>query len=201
MDLDERDDVTKVLANNPNLLILDEPTNHLDIASREALESALREYKGTVLVASHDRYLLDAIADEIIEIKDGTFTHFLGNYSRYREKTQPAPEPSAPVNRSKQPEPVKARPMSTLRQLEKQLRDLNKRQKELEGEIERTEARMHELTEALGNEENYRNGSAKDLSAEYEGLNTRLHSDYAEWEKVSEEIMVVEGELGEVGRS
>ena len=78
--------LAKVLATRPNLLLLDEPTNHLDIASREALEDALRSFNGTVLVASHDRYLLDAVTHEIVEIKDGEFTPYLGNYTRYHEK-------------------------------------------------------------------------------------------------------------------
>ncbi len=82
--------LAKVLAGSPNLLLLDEPTNHLDITSREALEDALRAFNGTVLVASHDRYLLDAITDEVVEIKDGRATRYLGNYTYYREKVQAA---------------------------------------------------------------------------------------------------------------
>ncbi len=80
--------LAKVLAQSPNLLLLDEPTNHLDIRSREALEEALRTYGGTVLVASHDRYLLDTVADEILEIAEGASAVYPGNYTNYMEKAR-----------------------------------------------------------------------------------------------------------------
>jgi len=76
--------LAKILANHPKLLILDEPTNHLDIRSREALEGALRSFDGTVIVASHDRSLLDAVSSDIIEIKDCNWKRFYGNYTDYK---------------------------------------------------------------------------------------------------------------------
>jgi ATP-binding cassette subfamily F protein 3 len=68
----------------PNLLILDEPTNHLDLDSREALAQMLREYDGTLLLISHDRYLLDQVTNRTLEIKDGQVTLFEGTYGEYR---------------------------------------------------------------------------------------------------------------------
>lgn len=70
----------------PNLLLLDEPTNHLDIVSREALEEALDEFPGTVLVVSHDRYFMNRIAGRIWEVRNGGLTSFLGHYDDYRER-------------------------------------------------------------------------------------------------------------------
>lgn len=69
----------------PNLLLLDEPTNHLDIAAREALESVLQEFPGSILFVSHDRYFVDALADKLWVIEDGTVKEFEGNYTEYME--------------------------------------------------------------------------------------------------------------------
>ena len=67
-----------------NLLVLDEPTNHMDIASREAIEDALDEFRGTIVLVSHDRYLMDAVADRVLEIADRTLLAYDGNFSEYR---------------------------------------------------------------------------------------------------------------------
>jgi ATP-binding cassette subfamily F protein 3 len=77
--------LAKLIYSKANVLMLDEPTNHLDIASREALESALDEYQGTILTVSHDRYFLDKIATEILHFKDSTVNHHLGGYSDFHE--------------------------------------------------------------------------------------------------------------------
>ncbi|MBC8077652.1 MAG: ABC-F family ATP-binding cassette domain-containing protein, partial [Chloroflexales bacterium] len=66
-----------------NLLVMDEPTNHLDIGAREALETVLREYRGSILFVSHDRYFIDAVADTIWMVGDGTISSFAGNFSEY----------------------------------------------------------------------------------------------------------------------
>ena len=78
--------LAKLLISPCNLLILDEPTNHLDIVSKEVLESALREYGGTILFVSHDRYFINVIANRILDLKDGRFTDYPGNYDYYLEK-------------------------------------------------------------------------------------------------------------------
>ncbi|MEK8130393.1 ABC-F family ATP-binding cassette domain-containing protein [Paenibacillus filicis] len=75
-----------LILDKPNLLLLDEPTNHLDIASREALEEALEEFPGTVLVISHDRYLINRLADRIWELNQGQLTSHLGSFDEYRMK-------------------------------------------------------------------------------------------------------------------
>ncbi|WP_337383407.1 ABC-F family ATP-binding cassette domain-containing protein [Acidaminococcus timonensis] len=74
------------LVNSPDLLILDEPTNHLDIVMSEWLEKYLREFRGGVLVISHDRAFLDNVVDDILEMEGGTLHRFKGNYSRYLEQ-------------------------------------------------------------------------------------------------------------------
>ena len=69
-----------------NFLILDEPTNHIDIDTREMLEESLREFTGTILFVSHDRYFINKIATSIIEIKNKNITKYIGNYDDYHEK-------------------------------------------------------------------------------------------------------------------
>ena len=76
----------KILLESPDILLLDEPTNHLDMDSIEWLEAFLREYSGTVLLISHDRYFLDHTVNKIIEIEDGESNIFIGNYSYYVEE-------------------------------------------------------------------------------------------------------------------
>lgn len=78
----------KLLLLEPDLLILDEPTNHLDLASIQWLETYLSNYKGSVLIVSHDRYFLDRIAEKVVEIDHGKATVFTGNYSAYAEKKE-----------------------------------------------------------------------------------------------------------------
>src|SRR5690606_22755281 len=78
--------LAKLLFQPANLLLLDEPTNHLDVGSKEVLEEALVAFEGSVVVASHDRYLLDRVATKILEIDRGVARLYLGNYSAYRAR-------------------------------------------------------------------------------------------------------------------
>ncbi|MEM9153857.1 MAG: ABC-F family ATP-binding cassette domain-containing protein [Cyanobacteria bacterium P01_F01_bin.33] len=78
--------LAKMLLEPVNLLILDEPTNHLDIPAKETLETALKNYEGTVLIASHDRYFLSQVANRIVEIHHGELRSFAGSYDYYLEK-------------------------------------------------------------------------------------------------------------------
>ena len=80
--------LAKVLASQPNVLILDEPTNHLDVDAREALENALADYSGTIIVASHDRYLIKKLADEILEINGKETKYFPGSYNELKSKVE-----------------------------------------------------------------------------------------------------------------
>lgn len=77
--------IAKLILQPRQLLLLDEPTNHLDVPSKDELESALDNYPGAVIFASHDRFLLDRVATKIAEIKDGKIELYLGGWSRYRE--------------------------------------------------------------------------------------------------------------------
>jgi ATP-binding cassette, subfamily F, member 3 len=102
-----------VVASGANFLVVDEPTNHLDLDSREALEAALEAFPGTVLLVSHDRALLDAVADRLLAIEDGRVVSYTGGWADYvraqqvvEEATPPPPPPPA----RKKSRPAKARP-------------------------------------------------------------------------------------------
>ena len=92
LDFNIRDDYVLVealmLIKPSNFLLLDEPTNHLDLQSKENLESALKKYKGTLLVISHDRYFISRIANKIVEIDNSQINSFNGNYEYYLHKKQ-----------------------------------------------------------------------------------------------------------------
>lgn len=78
----------KILLEEPDILLLDEPTNHLDMDSIDWIESYLLEYKGTVIIISHDRYFLDNVVNKVIEIERGKVNVFIGNYSSYAEEKE-----------------------------------------------------------------------------------------------------------------
>ena len=80
--------LAKLLKQNINFLILDEPTNHIDIETREVLEEAIKEYSGTVLFVSHDRYFINNLAERIVEIKDKGIFSYVGNYDEYLRKIE-----------------------------------------------------------------------------------------------------------------
>lgn len=76
--------LAKLLIEQPELLLLDEPDNHLDLKGKEFLEQLIADYPGAVVIVSHDRYLLDIVAEEIAELEDGKLTEYVGNYSEYQ---------------------------------------------------------------------------------------------------------------------
>ena len=81
----------ELVQNDVNFLILDEPTNHLDVRNREILEDALSNFEGTLLFVSHDRYFINKVANRVVELEDGEFTDFLGNYDFYLEHSDNTP--------------------------------------------------------------------------------------------------------------
>ncbi|MDY7078065.1 MAG: ABC-F family ATP-binding cassette domain-containing protein [Chloroflexota bacterium] len=80
--------LAKLLVTRPDMLLLDEPDNHLDLEGKAFLEKFINDYKGTVIIVSHDRYLLDLVVDEIVDLEDGRLTRYPGNYSEYAFEKQ-----------------------------------------------------------------------------------------------------------------
>src|SRR6202022_2428836 len=90
--------MSKVLAHRNNTLLLDEPTNNLDIVAKDTLLDALRRFPGTVVIVSHDRYLLNELATEVIEVGRGHATRYLGNYDYYLAKKAAAEAAATAAN-------------------------------------------------------------------------------------------------------
>jgi ATP-binding cassette subfamily F protein 3 len=111
-----------VVASGANFLVLDEPTNHLDLESREALEAALEAFPGTVLLVSHDRAVLDAVADRIVAVENGTLRSYPGGWADYVRirAGEDAPPPAAPKEKAPKPRAEKPKPArpSELEQVE-----------------------------------------------------------------------------------
>jgi ATP-binding cassette subfamily F protein 3 len=113
-----------VVASGANFLVLDEPTNHLDLESREALEAALEAFPGTVLLVSHDRALLDAVARRLLAIEDRELRSYDGGWAEYaRSRAEPAEPPPSPRTRESKSKPVQTKPThpSELERLETEI--------------------------------------------------------------------------------
>ncbi len=134
--------LAKLLVEQPSLLLLDEPDNHLDMTGKALLEGLIRNYKGGVVIVSHDRYLLDVVADEIADLEDGKITLYPGNYSEF------AFEKQARLMRQQQMFQAQQKEITRLEQAAKRLliwgrtydnEKLIKRGKSIEKRIERIE--------------------------------------------------------------
>src|SRR5579884_583867 len=99
-----------VVASGANLLVLDEPTNHLDLESREALERALEAFPGTVLLVSHDRALLDAVAGRLLAVEERRIASYPGGWADYVRAQEPQPVPEREPGRPRKPKPRPPRP-------------------------------------------------------------------------------------------
>jgi len=173
--------LVKMLLEPANTLLLDEPTNHLDISTRDVLESAIRDYEGTSIVISHDRYFLDRVANKTLELENGRATLYPGNYSEYRERKlgtyAPLPE-SAPAG------PEKAGPKVQARGSEGHIRQLRHDVAALEAEIARTEARLLEVQDVLAEPDLYSDRERyTSMLAEYGELQGRVEELNDRWER------------------
>ncbi len=125
-----------VVASGANLLVLDEPTNHLDLESREALEAALEAFPGTVLLVSHDRALLDAVAERIVAIENGRLVSRVGGWAEYVEARDTAAAPPPPPKEAK-PKQQRAKPKgpSELEQVERRIAEREEQIAQLEQKL------------------------------------------------------------------
>lgn len=144
----------KLMLSKANLLILDEPTNHLDIGSCEALENALLGYDGTLFVVSHDRYLINKLADKIYYLTPSGTTLYLGNYDAYLEARQKQEAAKATAEAENENAVPKAN--TVYKQKKERASEIRKRRAALskcEREIEAAEAEIDTLNEQLSNPE------------------------------------------------
>ena len=173
--------LTALMLRHDNFLILDEPTNHLDMDSREALESALSDYGGTILTVSHDRYFINRVADHILEMTPEGAALYLGNYDEYLEKKNaPAEAEETAVNRTRLEKQKK-------REREERLaeRALRERIRETEEQITGAEARMRGLEETLADPRLYADpGKAERARLAYSEEGKKLQELYALWEEL-----------------
>ena len=174
--------LTALMLQHDNFLILDEPTNHLDMDSREALEDALRDYDGTILTVSHDRYFINRVADHILEVTEQGAVMYLGNYDDYLAKKN-APierDESVSVNRT-QIDKQKKRD----RDLRLAQRALRQRISETEQKITETESRMRSLEETLSDPHLYADPDrAAEVRQAYQIAGKELQALYTLWEEL-----------------
>jgi ATP-binding cassette subfamily F protein 3 len=202
--------LAKVMANPVNLLVLDEPTNHLDLQSCDVLEDALGAYPGTVLLVTHDRYLIRTVADAVIEVRNG--------YARWHEGVDeellfgPTAAPSAlasaaPRRASVAPKPAAAAaPKSAVapravkserkrneadarNKKHRDTRELKKTVERVEKQWEAAEARVALLMRQLSEPDTYGDGDrVRELAADYEKAKDSAAKLMAEWERAALEF-------------
>ena len=164
----------KLMLSKANFLLLDEPTNHLDIGSCEALEDALSGYDGTLFVVSHDRYLINKLADKVYFLSKEGAKLYLGNYDSYleqREKEQLAVE-------EERPEP-KVNLYKLRKERESNLRKRRTALSRLESQIEENDRKGKALEEQLSDPE---------FAADYEAV-TKVSQEIAQLHQESEELL------------
>ena len=189
--------LAKLVLSNANFLILDEPTNHLDIMSKEILEDALNGYEGTILYVSHDRYFINRTAHRILDLTEGQFVSYVGNYDYYLEKhdtVMAAIEANAPQNADADSAVAAKAAESEVKldwkaQKEKQAR-LRKKENDLkkcEEKIAELEARISEIdTEMSDPAIGTQVAKLQELSKEQAACQEQLEKLYEQWEELAD---------------
>ncbi len=187
--------LAKALTADANFLILDEPTNHLDIASVNILISALKQYEGTFIVVSHDRYLLDNVANKIWFIEDQGIKEYPGTYEEYEEwSSKRVYVPKNMAETPKKEEKKEEKPKVQTDDKSKEIKKLNLELQKLEAEIAEMENSVKEAELELSKEEVYTDPEKlSEANRHYQQLSPRLLKAQAEWERMVEEIMELEG--------
>lgn len=184
--------LAKLTQLQPNLLILDEPTNHLDMDSREALAEVLKDYKGTLILISHDRWLLSQVTEQTLDIRRSGPIVYPGSYTEYRNRanrpvqkqqktTQPPPTVPTLLGKGKPEEPE-----FTPRELSKEIGRVMKLVAEIEGQVSSDEQALRELEEQLANL-----GPTADvfsLTREHQRLKEELDGRISAWQEHSERL-------------
>ncbi|WP_268912805.1 ribosomal protection-like ABC-F family protein [Lentilactobacillus sp. SPB1-3] len=188
--------LTKLAMQHNNFLILDEPTNHLDIDSREVLERALRDFEGTILFVSHDRYFINQLATATVEISATGSNAYLGNYDYYvdkkaeqlaykeREESQNAPTQSAPqaVSSDKQY-------YQNNKEAQKQVRKLTREVAALEEQLDTLTIQKDDVESQMTLPENFNDvQKSADLQNQLNNINEQIENTEELWESKSMEL-------------
>jgi ATP-binding cassette subfamily F protein 3 len=163
--------LAEIVVSGANLLLLDEPTNNLDIPAREALEDALKSYRGTIFFISHDRYFLRKISTRIVELERGRLTNYLGGYDYYRAHRR------LDVKESSRKPRQRVRPGMSKRE-----NVIATRLVAVEGEIDATERRVARLEKELATSDLYTDGKrSREVVTEHRQLKSTLERLYEDW--------------------
>ena len=173
----------RLMRSRDNFLLLDEPTNHLDIGSCEALETALQSYEGTLLIVSHDRYLINKIADRVYYLDETGVKEYIGNYDSYLEKAK-----AVAVQETQKAAP-KVNEYKLRKEREAAIRKDRAAVRRLEAQIEETEQAIAEAEAELENPEIVSDYQAMlELSKKLEELKAKNEELFLEWSTLSEKL-------------
>jgi ATP-binding cassette subfamily F protein 3 len=198
--------LARMLVQPANFLIFDEPTNHLDMQSKEILQQALDQYKGTYMIVSHDRDFLDPIVDKVLEVRPDKTNTFHGNVSYYLDKVEEREEDEKAENQQDDPSSSSSNGLSRKeerriaaqkrQQKYDKLKPLKKKIEPLEEEIEKLEERKDEIEDLMAEPDFYDDEEqVKEISMEYENLKGKLVEIYAEWEELAMKMSEIEEEF------
>ena len=177
--------LTELMLRKDNVLLLDEPTNHLDMDSREVLENALRDFPGTIIAVSHDRYFINRFAEKVCVLDGCEIREYLGDYDSYLAKVSrdAAPDGSGPQQTRTAMEKEKRKS----REEERKAREMKERLKALEQAITKAEADAAALEKELADPDLWKDPEiAADTTRRYNALKEEINRMYGEYEVLEE---------------
>ncbi|MBQ7901481.1 MAG: ABC-F family ATP-binding cassette domain-containing protein [Clostridia bacterium] len=180
-----------IMLEKANTLFLDEPTNHLDLPSKEALDTAMKEYEGTVFFVSHDRYFLNKIADKIYELTPNGIVRYNGNYDDYLANKEMAA--SSVAGSAKKSTTIAAQDYETTKRRQANIKNKTKKMEQAELLIEQTESNIEELNKQL-EESGSDYDKVKDIYSQLEDKKKLVSDTYELWNNLSEELELLQAE-------